>query len=101
MPLSLLVLALSSQAEEPGTKVIRTQHVTNIDNDGPRLSWNGREHITHRKAGVRFSTRTNLEAVLTITLEQKCQATYIGVAASSPSPGCILRRWIVEQTKLC
>lgn len=84
----------------PKRKSTRTQHVPYIDDNGPRLRRQGRKDIAHGETGVRLPAGANFEPVLAVALEEERQAANVGMAAGPPSPGCVLRRGVVEQTEL-
>jgi hypothetical protein len=46
-----------------------TQHIPNIDYDGTSLSREWCKHVTHGKARMTLSSRTNLKTILSIALK--------------------------------
>lgn len=80
--------------------IIRTEHITDIDNNGSGLGRKGREDIAASKARMTFSAWANFKSILSVSLEQKSETADIGMASRSPGADGIFRCGIMNQAEL-
>lgn len=79
---------------------VRTQHVTDVNDDGTSLRRKGRKDISDSETRVGVSSRTDLQTVFAVPLEQQRQTSNVRMTARSPSAHRILRCWVVNKSEL-
>lgn len=78
-----------------------TEHITNVDDYRAGLGWKRSEGIPDCEVIVALAARADLQAILSVSLEEQSQAPDVGVVSSPPCADRILRGHVVNHAHLC